>query len=285
MRKNALQIVTLAFCVVLLIVTIGQGRKLEEYRSQLSSEMTNKYSMLYNELLSVSNRIERKLEEDSRLVEDYALEPIGLDRISRSLLAETSVTLKEWYEDTEVTLLVTVQEEEKRLPMTADGNGVFTGQMSLPVEEECEIWLNVSVSGGGLTRREELGSWSDISMLLPVQMHSWGGSVPVYKDGVLSISSQEGDLEMRDGSPLKVSNVCYRLYVNGELVIEEPECWDWVHACAEGDAVRMTLFCRDEYGLGYEFTLDEFVCDEDASDHGTGFTSSNGTASPVLSWD
>ena len=285
MRKNMVQIATLVLCVVLLVLNIRQGRKLEEYKNQLSAEISNKYSMLYNDLEGISARIERKVEEDAELVESYELQPTGLVRSSRSLQADVAVTLKEWQPDTAVTLLARLNGEEQNISMVSAGNGDFTCEVELPVEQDCEIWLDAVVTSGGMTRREELGGWSEVSMLLPVQMHSWGGTAPVYKDGVLSVGHHDGDLEMRDGSPLKVSDTCYRLYVNGEVVIEEPECLDWIYVCAEGDEVRLALFCRDEYGLGYEFTLDEFVCDEDASDRGTGFLTNNGTESPILSWD
>ena len=69
------------------MMNIRQGRKLEEYKRQLSAEISNKYSMLYNDLEGVSSRIERKLEEGAQLVADYGLEPVGMNKVSRSLLA------------------------------------------------------------------------------------------------------------------------------------------------------------------------------------------------------
>jgi len=168
--------------------------------------------------------------------------------------------------------------------MVSVGNGEFTREVLLPTEENCEIWLDVVITSNGMTRREELGGWGNVSMLLPVQMHSWGGSSPIYERGFLSIGYHEGDLEMWDGSPLNVSDVCYRLYVNGKKVKEAAVCENWLQECAGGDEVRLTLFCRDEYGLGYEFTMMEFVCDENA-DGGTGAIAGEGTVSPILSWD
>lgn len=285
MKKNALQIITLVLCAVLLVMNIRQGRKLEEYKRQLSAEISNKYSMLYNDLEGVSSRIERKLEEGAQLVADYGLEPVGMNKVSRSLQADVVVTLKEWGADTVVELLAKLDGKETVLPMTVSGSGEFACALEVPAEQNWELWLDVTITSGGMTRREELGGWGELSMLLPVQMYSWGGSAPVFQDGFLTIGQQTGHLEGRDGAPAKVSDVCYRLYVNGEKVKEDVRCENWLQECADGDEVRLTLFCRDEYGLGYEFTMDEFVCDEDASDLGTGSVVSNGTASPVLSWD
>ena len=284
MKKNALQIITLILCAVLLVMNVRQGRKLEEYKSQLSAEISNKYSMLYNDLEGVSSRIERKLEEGAQLVADYGLEPVGMNKVSRSLQADVVVTLKEWGADTAVELLAKLDGKETVLPMTASGSGEFACALEVPAEQNCELWLDVTITSGGMTRREQLGGWSELSMLLPVQMRSWGGSSPVYENGLLNIGHHSGDLEGRNGAPAKASDVCYRLYVNGEKVKEEARCENWLQECAGGDEVRLTLFCRDEYGLGYEFTMMEFVCDENANG-GTGAIAGEGTVSPILSWD
>jgi len=286
MKKNALQIITLGFCVILLVMNVRQGRKLEEYRSQLSGEISNKYSMLYNDLEGISSRIERKLEEGAKLVADYSLEPGGVRKASRSLLTDVVVKLKEWRTDTAVELLVRQDGKETAISMTSVGNGDFTCALELPMEQEGELWLDVAITSGGAARREELGGFGEMSMLLPVQMRSWGGTAPVYEEGVLTIGQHEGDLEDRSGAPAEVSDIHYRLYVNGEMVKEDTVCENWLQECANGDEIRLTLFCRDKYGLGYEFTLDEFMCDENAeNERGTSSVSLDGRESPVLSWD
>ncbi|MBR5471466.1 MAG: hypothetical protein IKU81_05060 [Oscillibacter sp.] len=285
MKKNALQIITLILCAVLLVMNVRQGRKLEEYRRQVENDLANQYNTLRNDLNNLSNSVEQKLEEGAQLVADYGLEPVGMNKVSRSLQADVVVTLKEWGADTAVELLAKLDGKETVLPMTTSGSGEFACALEVPTEQNCELWLDVTITSGGMTRREQLGGWGELSMLLPVQMYSWGGSAPVFRDGFLSIGQQTGHLEGRDGAPARAYDICYRLYVNGEKVKEEARCENWLQECAEGDEVCLTLFCRDEYGLGYEFTMDEFVCDEDASDLGTGSVVSNGTASPLLSWD
>lgn len=284
MKKNALQIITLILCAVLLVMNVRQGRKLEEYKSQLSDEISNKYTMLNNDLQGIASRVEHTLEEGAKLVSYYELQASGLVEMSRSLRADMSVTLKEWREDTTVILLVKMNGQETSLPMVSVGNGEFTRELLLPTEENCELWMDVTITSGGMTHREELGGWSELSMLLPVQMRSWGGSSPVYENGLLNIGHHSGDLERWDGEPAKVSDVCYRLYVNDEKVKEEARCENWLQQCAGGDEVRLALFCRDEYGLGYEFTMMEFICDENAGG-GTGAIAGEGTVSPILSWD
>lgn len=285
MRKHVLQIITLIFCAVLLVMNIRQSRKLEELENRLASEISNQNIMLNNDIQGIASRVEQMLEEGARLVADYGLEPVGLDKTTRSLQAEAVVTLKEWGAETAVDLVGKLDGKESALPMTASGSGEFTCMIEVPAEQNCELSLAAVINSGGVTRREELGAWSELSMLLPVRMHSWGGSAPVYEDGFLSIGHHDGDLEARDGSPAKVTDVCYRLYVNGEKVKEEKTCENWLQECTQGDEVRITLSCRDQYGLGYEFTMMEFVCDENANDYGTANIAGEGTVSPILSWD
>ncbi|MBR2402879.1 MAG: hypothetical protein IKB01_08970 [Lachnospiraceae bacterium] len=70
--------------------------------------------------------------------------------------------------------------------MKGDGTGIFSGQIFLPVEGNNEVFLCTQISGGGLTTKEELGGWGDLSMLLPLQNSGGGWSGPEYRDGVMS---------------------------------------------------------------------------------------------------
>ena len=147
--------------------------------------------------------------------------------------------------------------------------------------------LRVTSKGGKgttVTMRKRLGGWEDISMLLPVQMNSWGGSVPVYQFGTLIIDHYEGHLEDQNGQAVEGINTCYRLYVNGRMVREEELCQGWEHPCKLGDEIRITLSCQDEFGLGYEFALYEGICIEDGNTQDAAEVGS-GSVSPILTWN
>ena len=106
----------------------------------------------------------------------------------KQLLANATVSLKEWYEDTEVTLHMTIGDKQLLVEMTSDGAGRFSGIVELPCEVDAKniIELDVIVSGGELNRKESLGAWGDISMLLPIRSDGSSWSGPTYKDGVMS---------------------------------------------------------------------------------------------------
>lgn len=281
MKKNILQIVTLFLCAVLLVITIAQGMRLDEYQQQLEIKIESLNESVKDEIQRISYSIEQELEEANQAVSAYALEPIGIDIENRALLADLSVTLKEWHDDTTITLLATVGTEQISLPMTVGENGTFEARASLPLEESCEVILNALISGGGLTKQEMLGGWSDISMLLPLQNTGSGWSGPEYQDGVLS-SDFQFHIEAQNGYTGAVRNPEFQIYKNGELTqtlaagIDPYSPSDlghyytvntWSIECDIGDSIELRFRCEDEYGLGYNFPFQIWVAEGETSDH------------------
>lgn len=89
--------------------------------------------------------IHNEMRESKEMVEDYALEPTGLDPKSRSLQAELSVTLKTWREDTRVSAVM----GETWLDMTQTEPGVFTAPLKLPAERGEVPPLELLIDNGG----------------------------------------------------------------------------------------------------------------------------------------
>ncbi len=304
MKKNWVQIVTLCLCAILLVVTIGQGRRLKEYQEQMVNNIKS-LSSVNDDVRSISNRIERELEEAKRVVLEYELEPTGLDKESRRILSDVSVTLKEWYDDTEVTLFATMGEVTVPLSMTAVGNGTFTGQLSLPVEENYEISLNALISHGALTKQEMLGGWGNVFMLLPLQNNSGGWSGPDYRHGVLS-SQINITISGQDGVPGPIQEPKFQVYKNGELAqtlsaVVDPYasasdgiCYTvdtednlWSMECDIGDTIEIRFLCQDEYGLGYNFLFQTWTVGGKTPDYqasGGSSSSSSGNANLRLNW-
>lgn len=283
MKKNWISIVSLVLNVVLLVSVISLDRKLERTEDNLRGWIGHVEGEVRESANSIASRVESILADSAKLVADFSVEPAGIDAERQVLMADMVLTLQQWAPDTSV-VLHAFAGEAWTYAFPAVENGICRGRVELPIRNGEPLRMEASVTTGGLTTREELGAWSDVSLLLPVQMRSWGGTAPVYRDGYLSIGQHEAFPETPDGEEAQVSDVCYRLYVNGRKVKEEPACENWLQECAAGDEVRLTLFCRDAHRLGYEFTLMEFVCDESAGGSGT-VNIDNHTPSPVLTWD
>lgn len=285
MKKNWLQAVTLCLCIILLIITIGQSLRLNEYQRQLDDKIDNLSGSFNNEIQNISSNIERELEKSNQVISEYTLEPTGIDNENRALLANVSVTLKEWYENTEMTLLPTVGENHISIPMTTDGNGTFTGQLSLSLENNYEIFLDALIAGGGLNKQEKLGGWSDISMLLPLQIRGGGWSGPEYRNGMLS-SQYHITIEGQNGKTPFIQNPEFLIYKNNVLIqtltaVIDPNstasnavCYTvdtqdniWSIECDVSNVIDIRFRCVDEYGLGYDFLFKTWVVNEEITEN------------------
>lgn len=302
MKKNWMQIVTLCLCGILMAVTLVQGKQLNEIQRQMDDRMDNLRDSVEREIRNISNDIERELEEADKVVAEYVLEPQGIDKENSSLQAIASVALKEWYDDTEIVLLAKVGDNELSLPMQGDGSGSYASQISLPLEGNNEVFLDALVTGGGLTKKETLGGWGDISMLLPLQNSGGGWGGPEYRDGVMS-SQFHITIRGENGTPAPVQNPQFFTFKNGELVqtqeaIEDPysgasdgRCYtvdtennEWCVACDVGDVIEIRFRCEDEFGLGYDFLFQTWVAEGETAENQASAGGQSGSALLELYW-
>lgn len=302
MKRNWMQMITLCLCGLLLIVTIVQGNQLREFQQRTENQMDNLHNDIDREIQNISGNIQRELEEANRLVAAYSLAPDGIDSGARSLKAVASVTLNEWYEDTQILLLGKIGDEEISLPMTNAGNGDYSCPLLLPISGNNQVILDVQVSGGGLTKKESLGSWGEISMLLPLQNSGGGWSGPEYRDGVMS-SQFHISIEGQNEKPVSVNNPQFLTFKNGELVqtqnaIVDPSiscsngiCYTvdtenmiWSVECAAGDNIEIHFRCEDEYGLGYDFLYKNWGAEGETAENQASAGGTTGGALLELYW-
>lgn len=286
MKRNLLQIVTLCLCIVLLVITVIQGKQLEELRDWTEYRLDNLEHSVSGQIANIPNQIGLELEEAEKVVTDFTLEPVGIDRENRAMLAEISVTLKKWYDDTAVTLLADTNSGPVSQPMENLGNGSFTAVLSIPLEGNYEATVNAQISGGGLIAREELCAWDNFHMFLPLQHCGSGWSGPEYYDGALH-SDFHISFQNTDGEKTAVHNPEFQVYKNGQLVqtlkaVYAPSLSDdsssyavsagaegWCVECEEEDTIIIRFRCQDEFGLGYDFLFlnwtaeGEFIEDAD----------------------
>lgn len=302
MKKNWTQIITLCLCGILLAVTVVQGKQLSEFQQRMNNQMDSLRDSVEYEIQNISNNLEHELEKANQVVAEYTLEPAGIDKETHSLLATASVTLKQWYEDTEVTLLARIGNEEVSVLMTSDGNGAYSCSLSLPLEGNHEVFLDILVTGGGLTKKETLHAWGDVSRLLPLSDSGGGWSEPTYKDGIMS-SNFHITLTGINGKPDPVQKPQFLTYKNGELVqtqnaIEDPysdlpegicytvntEDYKWSVPCDMGDVIDIRFRCEDKYGLGYEFLFQSWVAEKETAENQVGAGVQYGSSLLELYW-
>ena len=281
MKKNWFQILSLALNVALLIALLVTRGELMNTQTILKSNLDG----IAYRLSDVDDRITNlsaKQREQTESLSDFSLEPTGLDPESHTLQADMSITLRRWTADTEVALAVTQNGRTTEQPMSGNG-GVFTALVSLPVEDTGEVSFAANITAGGQTSREEVTSYSDLAVLLPLSNDSSGYGDPTYRGGNFQL---QYDLGIRKQYGTEVIAPVFQVLKNGETVqtlpvkisestvSSDPDVVYYTPAsenggiavsCQPEDTVELHLLCRDSFGLSYDFTVCSYEIDQDGT--------------------
>ena len=281
MKKNWFQILSLALNVVLLIALLMTRTELADTQNNLKNQLDSVACWLMDVQDQITDLSVRQREQTEDL-SDFSFEPTGLDPESHTLQADMSITLRRWTADTEVTLLVTQSGRITEQPMSGSG-GVFTTPVSLPVEDTGEVSFAANITAGGQTSREEVTSYSDLAMLLPLTNDGSGYGDPTYRGGSLQL---QYDLGVRKQYGTEVIAPVFQVLKNGETVqtlpvkisestfSSDPDVVYYTPASEKGciavscqpkDTIELHLLCRDSFGLSYDFTACTYEIDQDGT--------------------
>ena len=281
MKKNWFQILSLALNVALLITLLVTRAELVDTRTILKSNLDGIAYRLSDMDDRITN-LSAKQREQTESLSDFSLEPTGLDPKSHTLQAGMSITLRRWTADTEVALAVTQNGRTTEQPMSGNG-GVFTALVSLPVEDTGEVSFAANITAGGQTSREEVTSYSDLAVLLPLSNDSSGYGDPTYRGGNFQL---QYDLGIRKQYGTEVIDPVFQVLKNGETVqtlpvkisestvSSDPDVVYYTPAsenggiavsCQPEDTVELHLLCRDSFGLSYDFTACTYEIDQNGT--------------------
>ena len=281
MKEKRFQILSLALNVVLLIALLMTRAELADTQNSLKNQLDSVAWRLMDVQDQITDLSVRQREQTEDL-SDFSFEPTGLDPESHTLQADMSITLRRWTADTEVTLLVTQNGRTTEQPMSGNG-GVFTALVSLPVEDTGEVSFAANITAGGQTSREEVTSYSDLAVLLPLSNDSSGYGDPTYRGGNFQL---QYDLGIRKQYGTEVIAPVFQVLKNGETdqtlpakISEstfsgDPDVVYYTPAsenggiavsCQPEDTVELHLLCRDSFGLSYDFTVCTYEIDQDGT--------------------
>ena len=281
MKKNWFQILSLALNAVLLIALLMTRAELADTQNSLKNQLDSVAWRLIDVQDQITDLSVRQREQTEDL-SDFSFEPTGLDPESHTLQAGMSITLRRWTADTAVTLLITQNGQTAELPMTGT-DGVFATPVGLPVEQTGEVSFAVNITDGGQTSREEVTSYSDIAMLLPLTNDSSGYGDPTYRGGSFQL---QYDLGIRKQYGTEVIDPVFQVLKNGEAVrtlpaaisestsSSDPDVIYYTPASDDGnievscqpkDTIELHLLCRDSFGLSYDFTVCSYEIDQDGT--------------------
>lgn len=277
MKRNWIQIVTLILCVVLLIIVIVQGKRIEELNRKIDSRMDYVDRNIENEMDMLADYVSAELDRSEKLVAEYDIQPAGIDSAEKSLIMDVSVKLKQWHDDTAVNLIC--GQGTQPVAMKAVGNGVYSARVSLPVKAEQDLVLEAAISGGGMTKLEELDTWDHLLNQLPLHYFSGSWSGPDYREGVVS-SQFDITIRTQNGYTGAINNPRFLVYRNEELVQTIPAVpftfehlppadgqsfavcesgQNWELECGPEDKIVIRFRCEDDFGLGYDFLFANWV--------------------------
>ena len=281
MKKNWFQILSLALNVMLLIALLVTRTELVDTQTILKSNLDGIAYRLSDMDDQITN-LSAKQREQTEDLSDFSFVPTGLDPESHTLQADMSITLRRWTADTEVALAVTRNGQTTEQPMSGNG-GVFTALVSLPVEDTGEVSFAANITAGGQTSREEVTSYSDLAVLLPLTNDGSGYGDPTYRGGSFQL---QYDLGVRKQYSTEVIDPVFQVLKNGETVQTLPAKIsestfsgdpDVVYytpdtadekleiECQPSDTVEIHLLCRDSFGLSYDFTVCTYEIDQDGT--------------------
>lgn len=304
MKKNWGIAAVLLLNIVLVVQVNRLDKKVDVLEEKLAAQHRDTVDFLYNWEDRVYESAQRALKDATKQAVDFAFEPVGIDKERRSLLADLSVTLREWSENTQVTMLVTLNGSVTEIPMTHEAAGVYTGELSLLVSENGDVKLAVQIENGESTIREELAHHRRVSDLLPISSGATGSSWEEYEDGALKLYYYSFLPYDGDSKVVPVLKPTFRLYRNNELVLErnavanedyedgnEGMSGEWFFndseenvptsiPCGEGDEVWLMFACTDSYGIHYEFPVNG-----DRIENGEVVELNTGVIEPILTWN
>lgn len=258
-KRDWFQTVTLILCVVLLAVTLWQGRQIADLRLEervLAEEAAVRRLDALDSALEALQNVQPSFQfqnssvntEERTLTMDMAAEFPGEEEYNVSI---GFCRVGEPY---------SLAWEYGNLHREEDGRFHGTATLLLDLDMGLEV------------RTEDdtvLYSGETVTPLLPLQMKNSGVSIHHNStDGLFSLCDLRPALTDPAGEPARGVNGLYLLYRNGELAATLRETQSGLMEngmpeymevpCDVGDCIRLAYTCADEFGLRYEFQLGQW---------------------------
>ena len=235
MKEKRFQNLSLALNAVLLIALFATRAELVDKQTILKSKLDNIAYRLSDMDDRITNLSAKQREQTENLA-DFSLEPTGLDSENHTLQADMKITLRRWTADTAVTLLATQNGRTAEQPMTG-ADGVFTAPVSLPVEQTGGVTFAVRITTGGQTSREEVTSYSDLALLLPLVSNGSCCGGPTYQGGIFQI---QYDMGIKKQYGAEISEPAFQVLKNGEAVRTLPAAISESTSSSDPDVIYYT---------------------------------------------
>ena len=178
-----------ALAIFIILMLIWNGFSLVQFSLLHNDldELTSKVNSLSRDLTVYNSDLEHKIEESSSLIRTYEFIQNDIDKADRSVTYDVQISLKEYREDTQVTLNYAGQ----IIPLTKQ-NDCFKGSLTLKLWETIYDFATAEITSGGVTRVDTLWDSSTGPLWKDYLPHVYASKLP------WEISEKNGKVSIKD---------------------------------------------------------------------------------------
>lgn len=271
MKKNWMQLLSLALSVVLLIVAVVQGTALGGLREELTASR-QELDALTERLDETEAALEAVRAVQNKAEPSVRFANASLNAQDRMLTVDIVAELPSAAEGYVHTGLCMAGEDYQSAwtlcGLSQQADGTYTGTVTFPLAPDMDIELRLE---------DDTVLYSGaVTALLPVQLKngsaSWHYNASQQKFYLLDCVPTLTDLQ---GAEIQTPDGVCRVYRNGKLAVEDPYRWErgdmaedgtpeegFAIPCAPGDRIRLSYVYTDGDGLCYEFPIGEWAAQQ-----------------------
>ena len=183
-KANWKKILIVLILILLLVFGILMYGKVSELTNQLAylQDTTN---IILSDVGGMQSSIEKTLEEEASMVEDYSIEVKDMDFARHEYKVEVSVIPKEYTDNTTMSIYFGTTE----CPLKADGY-MFKGNITLPLNKTFNGNVTFLLANGKKKTTEVVEDFDGVSGKFDQVLSGTLDGTPALKDGKLSLKGK-----------------------------------------------------------------------------------------------
>lgn len=188
-KLNLKKIIIIVIIVLILALMYGMFRKIDALTNQLTY-LQDSTSVILSDMTNLQSNIEKTLQEEASMVEDYSIAVESLDFANRKYKVNVSVVPKEYTDKTEVSIFFGTKETTLRR-----GKYAFTGSVDLPLNKDFDGNITFLISNGRKKTTEVLNDYQGLDFSLDQVLLAKLDKEPSFKNGAFRLNS-DCDVEL-----------------------------------------------------------------------------------------
>ena len=188
-KLNFKKIIIIVIIVLILALMYGMFHKIDALTNQLTY-LQDSTSVILSDMTNLQSNIEKTLQEEASMVEDYSIAVESLDFANRKYKVNVSVVPKEYTDKTEVSIFFGTKETTLRR-----GKYAFTGSVDLPLNKDFDGNITFLISNGRKKTTEVLNDYQGLDFSLDQVLLAKLDKEPSFKNGAFRLNS-DCDVEL-----------------------------------------------------------------------------------------